>query len=73
VTIGNSSRANWINQHAIAADQLQSTVCVWLGTHLIAEWTGPSSKAEDYAGLLSRQFPRLRLTIESALDQAVIH
>lgn len=77
MTIGNNSRADWTNLHDIvttpAADELQSRVCVWLGIHLIAEWTGPSSNADDHAGLFARQFPRLRLTLEPALDQAVIH
>lgn len=55
------------------ADQLQSRVCVWLDDHLIAEWTGLSSKAEDYAVLLSSQLPGLRLSRESVVEPAVLH
>jgi hypothetical protein len=76
VNIGNSSRADWTSQYDVAttrlADQLQSRVCVWLDALLIAEWTGPSSIAEDYAALLSNRFPSLRLTREPALDPVVI-
>lgn len=43
-------------------------VCVWLDAHLIAEWIGRSSKAEDGAALLSSQFPSLRLSREPVLD-----
>jgi hypothetical protein len=40
-----------------------------LDAHVIAEWTGPISIAENHAELLSSQFPSLRLTREPAVDQ----
>ncbi|MGW5188948.1 hypothetical protein ACWEOO_06820 [Kribbella sp. NPDC004138] len=77
MTIGNSSPADWTDRYDSVtpppADQLQSRVCVWLDAHLIAEWTGPSLKADDYACLLASQFPSLRVTRELALDTAVGH
>lgn len=47
-------------------------VCVWLDAHLIAEWIGRTSKAEDGAALLSSQFPSLRLSREPVLGPAEI-
>lgn len=77
MNIGSNSRADGTSQYDVAttplAYQLQSRVCVWLDAHLIAEWTGPSSKAERYAALLSSQFPNLRLTREPTISPAVIH
>lgn len=55
-----------------SSDDPDYRVCVWLDAYLIAEWTGPSSKAEDYAALLSSQFPSLRLSHEPVLDPAEV-
>jgi hypothetical protein len=52
-------------------DEPSECVRAWLDAHVIAEWIGPISMADDYAALLASQFPNLRLTREAALDQAV--